>query len=493
MDDRAAPAARRASRVAAHLGASEGAGANSGALPADVAALPLPPVCTAANGIFPSFPEMLDHMKQVGGVFSYEIIGGRRITIIADPELYEVVFSPDEMGATPGVGDAVKVEMDKLAHAWFGIPRPIVEYTKPSLASVRRAIGPQRVVPIVNQVGRGVKAIFDALPEQGSEDLVKIAHATFWPVNQAMFGKATLSAESCPHAPDWFHQFDEFIPQVTGGMPASMFEEMQEAATKIVDMFERSIANGNHHDASGCPVLHDRFAPIPEDQMQAFSDREKAQFMISLFWAPQANTLPMTWWALGHIIRDERIRRNVEAEVRAAPFRDAPDANGDFPFDEDALPYTHACMKETLRLYIANLTHRHVARDIPVRRSDGTWLRIPAKDMLSVASYTRHYDPDVYSNPAEFRPERWLGEEKHGLRDYWPFALGKYSCSGKFLAQGEIPLLIALFLRDFDTELLDPMPEADWDRVVASVRPQGWPYDTNCRVAFKRRATAAKE
>jgi cytochrome P450 len=45
--------------------------------------------------------------------------------------------------------------------------------------------------------------------------------------------------------------------------------------------------------------------------------------------------------------------------------------------------------------------------------------------MLSVAPYTRHYDPDVYKDPHVLRPERWLGEEQHSLKDWWPFALGK--------------------------------------------------------------------
>jgi hypothetical protein len=42
-------------------------------------------------------------------------------------------------------------------------------------------------------------------------------------------------------------------------------------------------------------------------------------------------------------------------------------------------------MKEVLRMYIANLTHRSVARDIPVK-TNGKWIKIPKKDMLSVTS-----------------------------------------------------------------------------------------------------------
>lgn len=429
---------------------------------------------------------MLEAMKAVGGVFSYEIIGGRRITIIADPALFEVVFSPDEMGSTPGIGDAVKVEMEKLAHAWFGIPRGICSHTRESLASVRRALGPQKVVGLADEVGRGVEKVFEGLGQEGVVDLVKVAHGTFWPVNQAMFGDVTIGPEKTPEAAEWFHQFDEYIPQVTGGMPASMFDEMQDAAQKIVCMFEESIKEGNHLNREQCPVLHDRFSPIPKEQLDQYDTLEKAKFMISLFWAPQANTLPMTWWCLVHILANPDIKAKVEEEVRKGQFKDAP-YDGHYPAEPDDLPYTCACMKETLRMYIANLTHRNVSRDIPVKTSQGEWLRIPAKDMLSVASYTRHYDPDIYSEPYRFWPERWF-EEKHTMNDFWPFALGKWSCSGKFLAMLEIPILVALFFRDFDTKLLDPVPEADWERVVASVRPVGWPYDTNCRVQFTRRS-----
>jgi cytochrome P450 len=313
-----------------------------------------------------------------------------------------------------------------------------------------------------------------------------VAHGTFWPVNAAMFGEATISESRCPGADSWFHAFDEYIPQVTGGMPATMFDEMQEAAAKVVDMFQRSIEAGNHLDAQQCPVLHDRFLPIPHDKLAAYSSKEKAQFMLSLFWAPQANTLPMTWWTLAHILADSRVKSLVEREARGSAFASAP-RNGVWPYDEHALPYINACMKEVLRMYIANLTHRSVARDIPVK-TGGKWIKIPKKDMLSVASYTRHYDPDVYKEPHVFRPERWLGEEQHSLKDWWPFALGKYSCSGKFLAQGEIPLLVAIFFRDFDANIGDQkMPSADWDKVVASVRPEGWPYNVGLNVTYTKR------
>ena len=95
--------------------------------------------------------------------------------MIQDPTLYEVVFSPHEMGMTPGIGDAVHVEMAKLAHAWFGIPREIADHTNSSLLSVRRRIGPQTVGDIGDKVGHGVKKLFDSLGDSGVIDLVKVS------------------------------------------------------------------------------------------------------------------------------------------------------------------------------------------------------------------------------------------------------------------------------------------------------------------------------
>lgn len=159
--------------------------ANEGPIPENVSELPTPPVAEL-EGLFPTFPQMLQDAKKHGGIFSYKIMGGRRMTVIQDPELFEIIFSPQEMGMTPGIGSNVHVEMAKLAHAWFGIPRDISEHTNSSLLSVRRRIGPKVVNEIADKVGVGVKLLFDSLGQSGTIDLVKIAHGTFWPVNQAV-------------------------------------------------------------------------------------------------------------------------------------------------------------------------------------------------------------------------------------------------------------------------------------------------------------------
>jgi len=94
---------------------------------------------------FPTFEFMKECDRSCGGVFTFEIIGGRRMTIVTDPKLLDLVFSPGEYSNDEAVGDAVTVEMDKLAYAWFGIPKEICGYTRVGLNATRKILAPDKV------------------------------------------------------------------------------------------------------------------------------------------------------------------------------------------------------------------------------------------------------------------------------------------------------------------------------------------------------------
>ena len=43
-----------------------------------------------------------------------------------------------------------------------------------------------------------------------------------------------------------------------------------------------------------------------------------------------------------------------------------------------------------------------------------------------------------------------------------PYVFTTSSCSGRHLLTLELPTLVALFVRTFDAELIDPIPEPNW-------------------------------
>eukprot|EP00658_Telonema_sp_P-2_P020006 TRINITY_DN17873_c0_g1_i1.p1 TRINITY_DN17873_c0_g1~~TRINITY_DN17873_c0_g1_i1.p1 ORF type:complete len:481 (-),score=129.63 TRINITY_DN17873_c0_g1_i1:346-1788(-) len=448
-----------------------------------------PPAAALREGsYFPTMAHLKEDAAALGDVFRYQIFGGRHITVVADPTLFDVVFKPDELSENEEVGDAVKMEMDKIAYAWFNIPKTCGPHTRPGLNAVRSQLTTSSEVGGFNdRIAAELVQIFGALPDSGEIDGFELASSTFWPANKHLYGGETISPAICPHARDLFFQFDEPLPAITGGVPRKMFPEHVEALESIRCIFLDAIKRGVHL-TDAAPVLKARVGVLAKDA--AIDESAKAAFMVSLFWAAQANTLPMTFWMLREVIRNPRIRQRATDEVRNGKFASMPDPNGHYDVGTETLPYLRACLKETLRMYVAILTHRKVSRDCTITTQAGKKYKLPKDDMITVSSYIVHYDESKYPNPYEFRPERWLEPgnpsslDSMGDKHWFPFSMGRYSCSGKFLALLEIPTLVALFLREFDCELKEDNAEANWDQVLAAVLPRDREC---CTVGFSRR------
>jgi cytochrome P450 len=81
---------------------------------------------------------------------------------------------------------------------------------------------------------------------------------------------------------------------------------------------------------------------------------------------------------------------------------------------------------------------------------------IPRGTPLSTSSVFIHRNPDIFPNPSEFIPERWLDSGKLERRlDHYLIAFGKGSrnCVGLNLAFAEILLALASVVAYFEMDL----------------------------------------
>ena len=72
------------------------------------------------------------------------------------------------------------------------------------------------------------------------------------------------------------------------------------------------------------------------------------------------------------------------------------------------------------------------------------------------------WDPEIFTNPSEFIPERWLAPDaREKLEPYYvPFGKGPRSCVGMALAYAELHTLTAAVFRRFPTlHLYDTSPD----------------------------------
>mmetsp|Transcript_17267 Transcript_17267/g.43793 ORF Transcript_17267/g.43793 Transcript_17267/m.43793 type:complete len:429 (-) Transcript_17267:55-1341(-) len=408
-------------------------------------------------------------------VFTYELQGGkRRMTIVADRDMFRPIFFPD--------GKALSSNQAALAHHWFGIEKELsMAYTDLGLKNTRKALKQSKARRMNDTVATGIMEQFTAFGAEGEVDLMDFAWLTFWPVNAAMFGADAVSPAVCPHIRDELVRYNANFEAVANGMPRAMFPEMEVAAQNISKYFGQVIDQGLA-EREDCPVLKARVDAIdPGDKR--WSSADKGRFVMSVFWAAQANTIPGTFWALAMALADPAVKAKCEAEARGPSFASQPDADGHF--DVKNLPYLDAVVKEMLRLKVANVTHRKVHRDIGLRAPDGKVFEVPKGDTVTVCSHLQHMDGATFGEPERFYPDRWLSDEKIPPNSFFPFGGGPNTCSGKFLAMQEVTVLLGLFFREFDAELVDSVPESDWENVVAMVGPVA---GSSCRVRFKRRA-----
>ena len=91
---------------------------------------------------------------------------------------------------------------------------------------------------------------------------------------------------------------------------------------------------------------------------------------------------------------------------------------------------------------------------------------------ISMSILLVHHREDLYPEPFEFRPERWLGR-KPGTYEWIPFGGGIRRCLGAALAMAEQRVVLEAMARRLDLEADDPAPERALHRNVTMIPSRG--------------------
>jgi benzoate 4-monooxygenase len=120
------------------------------------------------------------------------------------------------------------------------------------------------------------------------------------------------------------------------------------------------------------------------------------------------------------------------------------------------LPYLEAVINETLRIH--STSGIGLPRQIP---PDSPGVKIldrvfPAGTVLSVPTYTIHHSREIWGPDAdEFRPERWEPQNltPRQRNAFIPFSYGPRSCVGRNVAEMEMKMIAATWVRRYDVFL----------------------------------------
>lgn len=102
-----------------------------------------------------------------------------------------------------------------------------------------------------------------------------------------------------------------------------------------------------------------------------------------------------------------------------------------------------ALAKEALRLYPPiGFFLRETRRDVVFREKP-----IPAGSFLLIAPWTLHRHRKFWTQPEEFLPQRWLGDEIPARTSYMPFGMGARGCPGTRFATVEMAVILREVLK----------------------------------------------
>ena len=195
---------------------------------------------------------------------------------------------------------------------------------------------------------------------------------------------------------------------------------------------------------------------------ESMTDEELRDELMTLLFAGHETTATALSWAMYWIHRTPEVRQKLLAELD--DLGQDPD-----PTQLAKLPYLNAVCSETLRLYPVALATAPRAVKEPVELL-GYQLE-PGTGLYGCIYFT-HRREDLYPEPEQFRPERFL-ERQFSPYEFFPFGGGVRRCIGEALALFEIKLVLATVLSRYNLALADRRPERPRRRAVTLAPGKG--------------------
>jgi len=174
-----------------------------------------------------------------------------------------------------------------------------------------------------------------------------------------------------------------------------------------------------------------------DEEGEAMSDRELRDELVTVLGAGHETTATGLAWAVERLVRNQE----VLAKLRDSLAKGEAD-------------YLNATVKETLR---ARPVIVDVARKLKAPATVGGY-ELPAGQFVLPAIAALHYREDLFPEPEQFRPERFL-DGKADNYAWIPFGGGVRRCIGAAFAEYEMRLILREFVERAALRPLDPAPE----------------------------------
>lgn len=186
---------------------------------------------------------------------------------------------------------------------------------------------------------------------------------------------------------------------------------------------------------------------------EAMDDKEVRDELLTLVLAGHETTANSLSWAWERLVRNPDAHEALREAVRTGAGTEEQ---------------VEATIVETMR---SRPVVPFIGRRVTVPWRLGPY-GVSAGTPIGMSILLVHHREDLYPEPFEFRPERWLGR-KPGTYEWIPFGGGIRRCLGAALAMAEMRVVLEAMARRLDLEAAEPEPEHALHRNVTMIPARG--------------------
>ncbi|RVW54501.1 Flavonoid 3',5'-hydroxylase 2 [Vitis vinifera] len=174
----------------------------------------------------------------------------------------------------------------------------------------------------------------------------------------------------------------------------------------------------------------------------------------NLFAAGTDTSASIIEWSLAEMLKNPSILKRAQEEMDHVIGRNRRLVESDLP----KLPYLQAICKESLRKHPS--TPLNLPR-VSTQACEVNGYYIPENTRLSVNIWAIGRDPDVWENPEEFRPERFLSGRNAKIDprgndfELIPFGAGRRICAGARMGIVLVEYILGTLVHSFDWKMPD--------------------------------------
>lgn len=218
-------------------------------------------------------------------------------------------------------------------------------------------------------------------------------------------------------------------------------------AKRELDQIVRGIIERCRREDGSADHLLARLLRARTDDQQGMSDQLLLDEAVTMMLAGHETTALALTFAVYLLSSNPSVAARLQAEVDEHLGDRTVTAQ-----DLEHLPYLDAVVRETLRIYPPAYAF---ARELvqPIELGGYT---LPVGSHVIISPFGVHRNPGLYTDPQQFRPERWLSGETRELPRfaYLPFGGGHRVCIGNHFAQLEAGLLLATMVQRLELSVV---------------------------------------